>query len=176
MNVFRVPIVLIPEERRDIRGGYKDGSCYIWIPGQILRNKKLLVEMIDKIYWRILGKVALPDLERRTEELNRLHFGFEYRKVRFHRQFRRWGSCSSLKNINVSHRLIGGPEPLLEYVLLHELGHLRHQNHRKEFWSLVKSTGVNPATVKQEIIMYGRKWMKDYQDWYRGLGKLKQGN
>ena len=173
MDVFKIPIIVIPEERRDLRGGLLDGSCYIRIPRQMLKNKRLLAEMIDKIYWRVMGKAAQPDLERKTAELNRLHFGFEYRKVRFHRQFRRWGSCSSLKNINVSHRLIGGPERLLDYVLIHELGHLQHQNHRKEFWNLVKAAGWNPATARQEIIEYGKEWYFRYQGWYKGILKIK---
>lgn len=173
MDVFKIPIVVVPEERRDVRGRFQGESCYIMVPGQILRNNRVLAGMIDKVYWRVLGKVELPELERRAAELNGIHFGFEYRKVRFHRQFRRWGSCSSLKNINVSHRLIGGPERLLDYVLIHELGHLQHQNHQMEFWNLVKGTGWNPVAAKQEIIEYGRKWMIEYQEWYRGILKFR---
>jgi predicted metal-dependent hydrolase len=175
MDVFKIPIIVIPEERRDIRGGFQNGRCYIKIPGQLLRNKRALAEMIDKIYWRVLGKIAQPELERRTMELNRVHFGFEYRNVRFHRQFRRWGSCSSLKNINVTHRLIEGPERLLDYVLIHELSHLQHLNHRKEFWNLVKGTGWNPVTVKQEMYVYGNEWSHQYKKWYQGLERLKLG-
>jgi predicted metal-dependent hydrolase len=173
MDVFKIPIVLVPEERRDVCGSFQGGSCYIKVPGQLLWNKRALAGMIDKVYWRVLGKVALPELERRTAELNCLHFGFEYRKVRFHRQFRRWGSCSSLKNINVSHRLIGGSERLLDYILIHELGHLKYPNHRKEFWNLVKGAGWNPAAVRQEIIEYGKEWYSQYQEWYRGILKCK---
>jgi hypothetical protein len=173
MDVFKVPIIVVPEERRDLYGGFQKGSCYIKVPRQLLNNKRALVGMVDKIYWRVIGKVALPELERRTAELNELHFGFDYRKVRFHRQFRRWGSCSSLKNINISHRLIGGPERLLDYVLIHELGHLKHQNHRREFWNLVKGTGWNPAAARQEIMEYGKEWFIQYQEWYKGILKCK---
>lgn len=173
MDVFKIPIIVVPEERRDARGVFQGGSCYIRVPMQILKNKRLLAVMIDKIFWRVMGKVAQPELERRTAELNSLHFGFEYRKVRYHRQFRRWGSCSSLKNINISHRLIGGPVQLLDYVIIHELSHLQHQNHRKEFWNLVKATGWNPARAKQEIIEYGKLWYFQYQEWYRNLIRVK---
>lgn len=173
MNVFKVPIILSPEERCNITGEFREGSFKIHFPKKLLWQKRLLVTMIDKIYWQILGKVALPDLEHRTEELNRRHFGFEYRKVRFHRQFRRWGSCSTLKNINVSHRLIGGPELLLDYIIVHELAHLKYLNHRKEFWNLVKSTGSNPGLAKQEISAYSRKWQAEYMEWYRQLAKLR---
>jgi hypothetical protein len=173
MDVFKIPIILVPEERRNISGGFKGGSCYVRFPQRLLWQKRLLAAMIDKIYWRVLGKVALPELERRTVELNRLHFGFEYRKVRFHRQFRRWGSCSTLKNINVTHRLIGGPERLLDYIILHELAHLKYQNHRPEFWNLVKSAGINPITSKKGIIAYSRQWQSEYQEWYREILKCE---
>ncbi len=169
MDVFMIPIILVPEERNNARGVFKGGSCYIRFPLKLLRQRKLLTETIDKVYWRVLGKAALSYLEHRTDELNQKYFGFEYRKVRFHRQFRRFGSCSTLRNINISHRLIGGPQPLLDYIILHELAHLKYLNHRKEFWDLVKSTGINPALAKQEIIAYSRKWQVDYQGWYEKL-------
>jgi predicted metal-dependent hydrolase len=166
MDVFKVPIILVPEERRNISGSFKGGSCQIRFPQRLLWQKRQLVAIIDKVYWQVLGKVALSDLERRTGELNQKHFGFEFRKVRFHRQFGRWGSCSTLKNINISHRLIEGPQQLLDYIILHELAHLKYQNHRQEFWNLVKSTGINPALAKQEIIVYSRKWQIQYLEWY----------
>jgi len=150
MNVFQVPIILYPEERRNVAGGFQDGSCHIRVPRQLMWQKRVLVAMIDKVYWQILGKASLTGLERRTTEINQRHFGFEYRKVRFHRQFRRWGSCSSLKNINVTHRLIAGPEPLLDYILIHELAHLKHPNHHKDFCNRVNLGRVKQKSCRRE--------------------------
>ncbi len=50
-----------------------------------------------------------------------------------------WGSCSSKNNINYNLKLVMAPMPVIEYVVVHELCHIIHRNHSKEFWSLVKS-------------------------------------
>lgn len=77
-------------------------------------------------------------LERWAREINARHFGFPMGRVRFRKQESRWGSCSGrTRNIHISHRLLGGPHELLEYVLVHEIAHLGEMNHSPRFWALV---------------------------------------
>jgi predicted metal-dependent hydrolase len=49
----------------------------------------------------------------------------------------RWGSCSSKGNLNFNLRLAMAPRRVIDYVIIHEMCHLVHLNHSKEFWSLV---------------------------------------
>ena len=49
----------------------------------------------------------------------------------------RFGSCSSRGNLNFSCRLMGYPPEAVDYVVVHELAHLRHQNHSKAFYAFV---------------------------------------
>lgn len=51
----------------------------------------------------------------------------------------RWGSCGRNGSIRVNWLLVMAPKPILEYVVVHELCHLRHRNHSSEFWSMVAS-------------------------------------
>jgi len=51
----------------------------------------------------------------------------------------RWGSCSTSKSISYSWRLIFAPEFVLDYVVAHEVAHLREMNHGPRFWRLVRS-------------------------------------
>jgi predicted metal-dependent hydrolase len=57
--------------------------------------------------------------------------------LRIKDQQRIWGSCSARGLINLNWRLILAPEPVFEYVVVHELCHLRVRNHQREFWRLV---------------------------------------
>ena len=64
-----------------------------------------------------------------------------------------WGSCSSKDNINFNWRLIMAPIEILDYVVVHELCHLKHRNHSKEYWDYVEA--AMPDYAKR------RKWLKD---------------
>ena len=65
----------------------------------------------------------------------------------------RWGSCSSKRNLNFNWRLVMAPMEVLDYVVVHELCHLREMNHSKAFWNLVEE--ILPDYRKS------REWLKE---------------
>ncbi len=65
--------------------------------------------------------------------------GCKYQKVRISSARTRWGSCSSLGTLSFSWRLVMVPPAMIDYVVVHELAHLRYHNHSKDFWDLVKT-------------------------------------
>lgn len=67
-------------------------------------------------------------------------YGFKYQRIAIRDTKTRWGSCSAQKNLNFSFKLYFLPEELLEYVVAHELCHLREMNHSRDFWQLVSQT------------------------------------
>ena len=86
-------------------------------------------------FYRRLAKSCLP---RRLDELAATH-GFEYETVRVKNQKTRWGSCSAKRNINLNLRLMMAPDEAIDYVIIHELCHLRELNHNPAFWALVET-------------------------------------
>lgn len=64
----------------------------------------------------------------------------EYRSIGIRDQRTRWGSCSRRGNLSFSWRLIVAPQEVLEYVVVHELCHLREHNHAKAFWRLLTAS------------------------------------
>ena len=62
-------------------------------------------------------------------------YNLSYNKAAFRCQKTKWGSCSSQNNISLNINIAFLPEPLQDYLLLHELCHIRHKNHGKEFWA-----------------------------------------
>lgn len=71
------------------------------------------------------------------------------KRVSFMRAQTRWGSCSSQGNLSLNWKLIAAPIDVLEYVIIHELAHLKHQNHSSDFWDLVKSFCPNYQDLKK---------------------------
>ena len=63
----------------------------------------------------------------------------------------RWGSCAPNGNLSFSWRLVMAPMDVLDYVVAHEVSHLRHMDHSPAFWETVNSLGVDPEA--------GRKWL-----------------
>lgn len=64
--------------------------------------------------------------------------GVHFNKI-FLRNSRKWGACSVGKNLSFNWQIACLPEDLAEYVVIHELAHLRVFNHSKEFWKLLSS-------------------------------------
>ena len=77
----------------------------------------------------------------------------DYNRITIRDQKSRWGSCSSDRNLNFSWRLILMPVEVMDYVVVHELAHLKEMNHSNAFWAEVER--VLPDYKEQ------RQWLKD---------------
>jgi predicted metal-dependent hydrolase len=87
---------------------------------------------------KALVRRARRDLPSRLLALAAEH-GLTVTRVSIRNQRSRWGSCSRTGAIALNFRLVQMPPHVREYILLHELMHLRQQNHSRRFWSLVAS-------------------------------------
>lgn len=88
---------------------------------------------------KAISKSLLPVLTSRVQSINERHFNFQFKSIRIKEMTSRWGSCSSSGCINLSFYLLFAPEEVLDYVIIHELAHIRVRNHGGEFWNLVGS-------------------------------------
>ncbi|MCK5068684.1 MAG: M48 family metallopeptidase [Bacteroidales bacterium] len=95
-------------------------------------------ESADAI-WRILQKEALNYLPERMTELSEAH-GYKPTGLKIRRMKTRWGSCSARKSINLNSWLVMIPDPLSDYVILHELAHTRFPDHSSLFWEELDRT------------------------------------
>jgi len=80
--------------------------------------------------------------------------GVAYERIQVRDQRTRWGSCSTRGTLSFNWRLVLAPLDVLDYVVVHELCHLREPNHSRRFWSLVESR--RPAWREQ------RAWLRDH--------------
>ena len=77
--------------------------------------------------------------------------GFKYGKLSIRRQRTRWGSCSSKGNLNYNYKILFLPEAITDYIIVHELCHLKEFNHSRKFWHLVAQAAPNYLEIKKEL-------------------------
>jgi hypothetical protein len=82
--------------------------------------------------------------------------GVEYKRIAIRDTRSRWGSCSQGGTLSFTWRLALAPRVILDYVVVHELCHLRHHDHSKRFWSLLER--VRPTYVDEERWLDAHGW------------------
>lgn len=102
---------------------------------------------------KLLMKKAKEYLPYRLEYFAKLH-GYKYNKCRLSHANTRWGSCSSNRTISLNIGLMKVPEPLRDYVILHELAHLNHMDHSRAFWAEVASHDRNYKSHEKKLKMF----------------------
>lgn len=85
-------------------------------------------------------------------------YDLPYNRAAFRCQRTKWGSCSSADNISLNINLVFLPEHLQDYILLHELCHVRHKNHGRAFWGLLDECCIGKAKqYAKEMRHHGMK-------------------
>ncbi len=112
-------------------------------------SKKLNV--ILEQWYRIQAAILIEEkVQKWSVKLNVSHNGVTIRG-----QKTRWGSCSRKGSLSFNWKLLMVPEPVIDYVVIHELAHLREMNHSKRFWQLVAEN----CSRWREL----RKWLKTHE-------------
>jgi len=104
---------------------------------------------IEKWYRAQARQILKEKVDRQSQRMV-----VDYNKMRLKGQKTLWGSCSRKNNLNFNWRLLMTPEPVIDYVVVHELSHLKEMNHTKKFWQVV-------AIYCPEWQQH-RKWLKEH--------------
>jgi len=121
------------------------------------QQKKILLTAAERRRLETLEKryrgAAKAQFEARVAHFHPITGG-NYTSIAVRDQKTRWGSCSSRGTLSFNYRLIFAPPIILDYVVVHELCHLTHMNHSKDFWNMLAS--VMPDYQKC------RQWLKEH--------------
>ncbi len=130
------------------------GKLLIISPHQCSFEDPSLQEWLQKVIVEALrrnAKIILPPMLYALARKHRI----TYQQLKINTSKTRWGSCSRIKNINLSAYLILLPKHLIEYVLLHELAHTKEMNHGPNFWAYLDQLTQGKAQVlNQELKAY----------------------
>ena len=128
-----------------------------------LSRKAWVVEMLERQKARIKDEPqpSPEEIEAMRAEAKRVlpprlaelaeRYSFKYNQVRIKHNVSNWGSCSRKGNINLNLNLVRLPEELRDYVILHELCHLKHPDHGKAFHALLESLCPEHRKKEKEL-------------------------
>lgn len=91
----------------------------------------------------------------KVQEWNQ-RYGFTYNRVNIKNQKTRWGSCSKKGNLNFNYKIAHLPNHLADYLVVHELCHLKEFNHSKNFWQLVVKTMPDYKPLRLQLRNFNR--------------------
>jgi len=152
----------------------KDGDTVLYLGGELTLKTRRNHSKVDAV--KLERNTLLVNLKSETDRLELLlerwyrlqadrlirekvknisaQLGVSYNRLVIRGQKTRWGSCSHKGNLSFNWKLVMAPEPVIDYVAIHELAHLKEMNHTKNFWKLV----AEHCPQWRER----RKWLKDH--------------
>jgi len=152
---------------------YKDGSLVVTKPYRLpnifvnsfLRNKanwvlskiehfkrfkRIKIVKNDKVHYLKRKEEARRFIENEVREINQ-YYKFDYKRISIRNQATRWGSCSQNGNLSFNYRLLFLPQKIAEYVIVHEICHLKEMNHSAGFWKLVSQRVPDYKNIKSQL-------------------------
>jgi len=133
---------------KNIKTKQENSKYYFLFGEKFVKNDDVDIE---SVYKSKTPEIVLPLVEKYSKIMN-----LKPSKISFRFNKSRWGSCSYKNSITFNYYLVKLPIELIEYVVVHELAHIKHKNHQKEFWNLVEV------------------YMPDYKKRVRKLRKLER--
>ena len=104
----------------------------------------------DRINYKSQKKLAERIIFQRVEFLNQ-HYGFSFGRISVKNQKTCWGSCSQKGNLNFNYKVINLEDNLRDYIIVHELCHLKELNHSQNFWRLVAEIFPDYKQIRKKI-------------------------
>ena len=152
---------------------YCDGNVVVTVPQNFDYNlvNNFLIQKKDWIYEKVQfflksplkivkvssrrdfkkHKVEIKEIiEKRIEFFNQF-YNFKFNKINIKNQKTRWGSCSKKGNLNFNYKMIFLSEEVRDYIVVHELCHLKEFNHSKNFWNLVRLAIPNYLDLRKSL-------------------------
>lgn len=144
-----VPLMGRPVTIRRIDGLFDD----IWCESESLIVQIARRDLSAAVRDYLKGE-ARRELRNRATEMA-AQIGRPFRRLTLRDTHSRWGSCSWQGDLSFSWRLILAPEPVLDYMVAHEVSHLAHMDHSSRFWRQVEALAGDVEEAKEWLRNHG---------------------
>ncbi|EFU69422.1 conserved hypothetical protein [Aliarcobacter butzleri JV22] len=114
--------------------------------GEVKKLQDYNIKNLDKFYKNEIEKILPNIVETFSKKMNLYPTSISYRKNK-----RTWGSCNFKNGLNFNILLMKFPLEIMQYVVIHELSHIKHKNHSKNFWNLVEKYCPNYKQIEKDF-------------------------
>ncbi len=124
-----------------------------WILSKLEHFKKFKGNFFfknDKAEYLKHKEKALGFIAGRIEHFNNF-YNFQFNRINIRNQKTRWGSCSKKGNLNFNYKVALLPARIADYIIIHEVCHLKEFNHSKIFWNLVAEAAPDYKDIRKEL-------------------------
>lgn len=129
---LRVSYAAIGKPSCKLRGGWLEVAAPAFVP---TRDRQRTVAQAVQDWYRTQARSRLMTRANIWSE----RLGIAFGRLLVASPAKRWGSCDAANNIRINWRIMMAPLSLVDYVVAHELCHIKHRNHSDEFWRLLAS-------------------------------------
>ncbi|MBU1668679.1 M48 family metallopeptidase [bacterium] len=113
------------------------------------KNKTLFHKCIDDFYKNQAKELLIPMVEQQAKIMKLTPTAINVRKTK-----RQWGSCSAKNHLSFNSHIVKLPLDVIQYIIIHELAHIRHKHHQKAFWKEVEHYCPNYKKCEQQLKEY----------------------
>lgn len=114
------------------------------------RKPSMLLPRSSRREYLAVKEQARKLAKQKIEQFSTI-YGLRCQKISIRNQKTRWGSCSQKGNLNFNYRIVHLPEKYLDYIIVHEMCHLKEFNHSRNFWKLVSVAVPDYKTIRREV-------------------------
>ncbi len=140
------PLHITPHEMKRAKLTFEE-ACFTLMYHQY--DEVLFQTHIDHFY-KTKAKMVIPSLVEKWAQKMRLY----PTNITFRKTKRQWGSCSTKNTISFNTMIMKLPQHVIEYIIVHELAHIKHKHHQKAFWELVSEYLPNYKALVAELKTY----------------------
>jgi len=120
-------------------------------------NSEVVKNLLFEWYQQQAKEVLIPRIKSFAE-----HLGVKRKHINITAAKYTWGSCTAAGTLNYNWRLVKAPPEVIDYIVVHELAHLREHNHSPEFWNIVAVQLPQYEDAKQWLKINGHELDEDF--------------
>ena len=139
-------LVLVPYEKKRTKLIFDGETLHLYYS---VYDEKAFQKKIDAFYKEEAQKYMPEHIASWATTM-----GLSYKEISFRKTKRQWGSCSSTNTLSFNTMMMKLPLDVIQYIIVHELAHIKHKHHQKTFWKLVEDYLPNYKETVKTLKMF----------------------